>query len=564
MICSVTAPLPLPEPHEMSEAGRADQAPLGRSARKGLLALIAVAFALRVFMLVVETSRPGFAWVDPDGYMATGRKIVEGGWHWSVETVRYSRHVKAPLYPIVLSFFALGPWSYPLSAALAQAVVGAMAVGAMFFIGRAVHSLRAGWIAAVLYALYLPAIFDPGIFLQENLHIPLLLVGFALLCNALTAKASAFSFVAAGATFGAAALVRSMPVYFLPPALFVYLVKNRLSGEAWRQVAWVMAGFAALTLPYSLYISVQMGQAILIDNMGSIQFASVYPDSRHGFHSLPSPTLFEIIRMFATTFASAPFDFLAERINDARLLFGLKGGRFLEDHVRVGSDLAALVWKAATHVFQDGTYSLTAILAPLGWVFARRSGAALFVGLWAAVNVVLLAAFTWSGARYRAPFEPHLMILGAVVLAGGWARPPRWALGLAAGASLVVAAAVIPTLPSSLAARATYGLDDWWVGEDGEGRARIEGRAGFTVKPVEGSVQLVLRTWSEAEPVRVRIAIGSEPVVELRLTGNEGVPFSKPSTVPIYLKLEGVDERTGELRPYRLRVIQSPPDPSHH
>ena len=52
------------------------------------------------------------------------------------------------------------------------------------------------------------------------------------------------------------------------------------------------------------------------------------------------------------------------------------------------------------------------------WFWCRRSEHALFFLLWIAVNVGLVAVSGFGGARLRAPFEPHLMVLGAIALCG--------------------------------------------------------------------------------------------------------------------------------------------------
>ena len=124
--------------------------------------LVLAALAVRLGYLLAVTRRPGFKWIDPDRYSELGSLLAHGesGWRWTLDAVLYLKHVKAPLYPVILSLFAMLPAPYPFSAAVAQAVASAACVGFLFVIGRGLHSARAGFIAALLYAIYLPSIFD--------------------------------------------------------------------------------------------------------------------------------------------------------------------------------------------------------------------------------------------------------------------------------------------------------------------------------------------------------------------------------------------------------------------
>ena len=522
--------------------------------RRRLALLVLSAFLVRLAVQLREQSRPGFVWLDPDGYMRIGRTLAEGGWHWSLDAVLYLRHVKAPLYQILLSLFALDPDWYPASAAVVQAFLGAAAVAWMFVLGRAVHSSRAGWIAAASYALYLPAVYDCGIFLQESAYIPLLIGAFAVLADAMERDGAPRRFALAGAVFGVAALVRSMPVYFLPPAMALYLLSERGQAVARRRALALVLGFLALTLPYSVYISMQMGHLILIDNMGSIHFATVYHDSRAVVHAAPPPSLPEAVLMVLKTFTTHPLDFLGERFADARTLFLLRGGRFLEDHAWAETAAGAWGWKMATHALQDLNYGLAAILAPLGWVLARGRRAATLLGLWVALNVALLAALTWSGARYRAPFEPQLMVFAAVVAAGGWrALRPAARLG-AAACSVALAAALLPSLPVSLGSRATYGVTEWLFDVDGQ-RTRVKGAAGFTAWPVDGAVRLVLSGFHAERPLRVRVRANGQDLSDVRIEGRQQVPLTLPTERRLYVELDGMYEDRPGAGVYRVRIV---------
>lgn len=529
----------------------------------GVAFLVLAALAVRVAYLLFATRRPGFRWIDPDRYAAMGSLLAggESGWRWTLDAVLYLKHVKAPLYPVILSFFALLPAPYPFSAALAQAVASAACVGFLFVIGRGVHSPRAGFIAAFLYAIYLPSIFDVVVIQQESFHIPLMLAAFALLVHAVEREAPPWRLAAAGAVFGLAALVRSMPVYYLGPAALLFALTGARGRDDWRRAAALVGGFVAVTAPYIVYISAAMGHLVLIDNMGSIHFGTAYRHSRDVVHNAPPPTLPQVVGMFLKTFASAPLTFLGDRLEDLRGLFMLRGGRWLQLNVHASSATQAAALKVLAHACQDVPFGLSAVLAPFGWSLARNRRAAALVGLWAVMYVGLLVAFTWSGARYRAPYEPHLMVLAAVVLAGGWRRPPAAALAVAVAASLGAAWAVQASVPATARARAEYGIPEWWVGEGGR-KARAAGACGFTVVPVDGQVQLTVVPWAQpapGDPVRVRMRVEGRPAGEVVMADTEQRPLTHPSReVTAFVELDAATVASARPAAFRIRVLTRP------
>src|SRR5688500_1957566 len=155
-----------------------------------LAALVLASFALRLWLLHMAASDPGFSPVDADGYMRNGRLLARGadGWRWTLEAVHYDwngrTYLLPPLYPVFLSLFALFSGSYPFSALVGQAGLNALSVLPIFVIAATLHSRRAGLIAAAGYAFWLPNVWTFALFIQEQLYIPLLLAAFALLLRA--------------------------------------------------------------------------------------------------------------------------------------------------------------------------------------------------------------------------------------------------------------------------------------------------------------------------------------------------------------------------------------------
>lgn len=482
--------------------------------------IVATALLVRLFALVSAAQLPE-PWLDPDGYLIQARLLLRDGWQF--EAFMYDRVVKAPLYPLFLAAVGLisdriEPW-----AAVVQILLGAGAVAALYVIGRDMHSHRAGLLAAVMYALWLPAIVGTHIFLQEQLHVPLVVVGFALLVRASARSAGLWQFLCAGAVLGLAALARSMPLYYIAPAALVYVGVLKGRPAALRQAGGLLLGLLLVVVPWCVVASAHTGQMVLIDNMGSAALGVAYKkEIRPNLHGFPPATVFESIGMLWRAVTHDPARFFGDRVQDSRRLFRLVGGQWLLLHRPVGTRTQATALKAVAHA-GDLLLVISALLAPFGAVLARRRLAAALVALWVALHIGLLIAFAWNGVRYRAPYEPLMIALGSVVLAGGWVAPRRTVLALAALVSISMGAALAPSFPETIARRAAYGFDGWNT-DGGTPRAAFHGEGGFNLLNQTGVVDLGVIVADSAlagGPVRARVRLGGRPADEILMEGTE-------------------------------------------
>ncbi len=487
-------------------------------------AIVAVALLLRSLALLRALQRSHAPWVDPDQYVSHALHLVGHGnrWHAVFSAFMYGPLVKAPLYPFVISLFALVPAWFPLSVAVMQIAIGTAAVAGLYVIGREVHSPRAGLIAAAIYAVWLPNVNGVHFFLQEQLHIPLMIIGLALFVRAAARSAPPTRFALAGSVLGLAALARSMPLYYIGPAalLFVALATHRR--VAARQALGLLLGFVVVVLPWCAYSSAKAGQLILIDNMGSAALGMTYREVRPEIHTAPPATVLESLLMVWRAATREPARFWSDRVVDSQRLFRLVGGQALEHGPPLASRTEALALKGLVHT-SDVLFALSAVLAPIGVVLARRRREVLLVALWVVLHLGLLVMFAWNGVRYRAPYEPELIALAAIVVAGGWARPPRVALGLAVAASLVIGAAIAVSVPDTADARASYGFTKW-VRVGNTHRASIVGEAGFNMLTGGRSLNLRLSSASTTPPetpVRVRVFFAGREVDQVTLDGGE-------------------------------------------
>ena len=509
-----------------------------------LAALVLASLALRLWLLHTAASNAGFSPVDADGYMRSGRLLARGGdgWRWTIEAVRYHwngrTYLLPPLYPVFLSAFAQFADSYPYSALVGQAALNALSVLPVFAIATTVHSRRAGLIAAAVYAFWLPNVWTFALFIQEQLYIPLLLTAFALLLRATATNGSPAAFAAAGAGFGCAALTRSMPMYYLAIVAIASAVMMKMERTALRTAAALLLGFLLVTGSYSIWLSQQTGAFVFIENHAGISI------HRYGVPPAPGvPDTGQIVGQLFDAFRRDPAAFAGTGATYARALFRVHGDRWLQSFQAATAEGAAVA-KFIAHAAIDLPFMASVVLAPLGAVLARRSREAALLVAWVVVVVMLSTLSTYGGVRYRSPFEPHLIALAAVVLAGGWRRPSRTAM-LAAGAAAVALATMLAVqLPRVARGRANYGLGDW--SESGGLRsASATGRFGLNVLRVDGVLQFKLfpvDRVSPAQPTRVFIHVDGQRVDNriLETVEPQQVRFIKPGTALSYVEVSAV------------------------
>jgi len=468
------------------------------SRRATLLALAAIAiasFGVRLWLLHAAIADAPFSPGDPDGYFRNGRLLAQNGegWRWTLDAVRYPwdgrPYLLPPLYTVFLSLFVLAFDPADYWAAVGQIALNAASSAALFAIAAALHSRRAGLIAAFIFAFWLPNIWMYAQFMQEQLYIPLLLIAFALLVRATATPASPAAFAGAGVAFGCAALTRSMPMYFVVLAASGYAVALRDRASVKRAAA-LLGGFLLVTGLYSLWLSPQVGQFVYIENHAGISIHS-YGGTR------PSgvPAHQDIVSQLTEAFLESPSEFAGLWWGYARALFHVHGDRWLHFY-RADSPEGAVTAKITAHLGIDLPFILSVVLAPLGVVLARRRREAILLAGWIVLVVTLTALSATGGVRYRSPFEPQLIALASVVLAGGWRAPGRIPGVVALLVTLAAASIVVAQLPRVVRARANYGLVES-SDADGATHVSIVGRVGLNMLPKDGILEMQL---SAADP----------------------------------------------------------------
>jgi 4-amino-4-deoxy-L-arabinose transferase-like glycosyltransferase len=538
--------LTIPAPASASIPDR--PAVASRGFRLAVAALVALTLVLRLAYLL-SLRDGGFVWADVDQYLAKGASLLRTGhfaWTWDAVAYPWGGRVYAlpPLYSLYLAPFAAWP-SYPFNAFVGLAVLNALAVPLVAGIGTRLHSERAGLVAAVLYAGWGSDIAAFGSVRQEPLYVPLVVLAFWLLARAWDDAGGRLGWGLAGAGLGLAALCRSMPIYFVAAMAVVLVLRDR-RGAGPRHAAGLLAGFGLLALPYSLALSLHLGQPTLIENHGGILVAH-----RLLSHDGRVPGFTNVAATLVARATRTPLAFAAETADQARSLLHVAGGRFIQDGIVAESAAKARAWAALAHLLIDVPWILALGLAPLGLALARRKPLGAVLVLWALLNIGLTAITGFGGSRLRAPFEPHLVLLASVVLAGGWARPRLPGLGLAALASAALMVVLAPQIERSFAARANYGPR--WRAEGVEHRVSVTGAGGSNILVASGALDVVVEN-TGPEPVQIDLTVDGTPVMAAATIppGEHraaSVPYGPPALA--FVEVSAVD---AQARPATVNV----------
>ena len=176
----------------------------------------------------------------------------------------------------------------------------------------------------------------------------------------------------------------------------------------------------------------------------------------------------------------------------------------------------------------------------------------------------LVALSGFGGPRLRAPIEPQLIALAAVVLAGSLGNVDKKILAVAGLAAAILAVIVLPQLPRSFSARANYGVH--WPLKVPPKRSAMTGAAGFNVlvtdeAEAEAEVEVVrfnVRPRNPSGRTEVEVRLNGKTAERVRLSeGEHRFELAWPNPGLVYVELFASDPRTGE--PVRLYVIVPKP-----
>jgi len=201
----------------------------------GLLIILAVALALRLFVLFTEGNRL-FLGTDDDNYRESAEILLRRGvltyGGWPEPTVFIM-----PGYPLVLAgIFALAGSTGWLAARLFQVLISLVGVWLSVKIGDRLGGRRVGLLSGLFLAVYPPNLTAPGFLMTEVMFATLLLAGLYLFIRA-EEEGNFKHLVLTGFILGLATYFR--PTSGLLPVVYgLYLL---LRGYSWKRTVYAVA-----------------------------------------------------------------------------------------------------------------------------------------------------------------------------------------------------------------------------------------------------------------------------------------------------------------------------------
>ncbi len=268
--------------HEASRNGRAVR--LRAWAATPLLVVLLTGFAVRIAALIAMRDDLSIRvpLLDARHYIDTATALAQGG-GWPP-----GPHFMSPIYPFLLSgLFRLAPPT-TLVVQWAQLILG---LGTVAFVTLAAgrHSVLAGWIAGLLYALCGPAIAYENHVLME----PLIAFSLALLIwlGSTEERPGPARLAAVGLAIGVAAAGRPTYLLLLPLAWLVMARRERERQPSPASVAAMAIGVALVILPPTIHNVRATGRWSPVTTSGGLNLYIGNHAQASGIYSLP-PGLF--------------------------------------------------------------------------------------------------------------------------------------------------------------------------------------------------------------------------------------------------------------------------------
>jgi len=398
---------------------------VGRSGFGAVAGIFFLAVAVRLlvagFVLGLDTPATGEPSSDSRIHMHIVENLLSGkGYAQDGAPVATT----PPLYVLFLAgVYGLG--ATPATVRVVQAVLGAAACLLLYVIGRKMFDDQVALLAALLLSVHPAYTYVAGLHLTENAFLPLLLL--ALLCAVtLGSRPSAREALMLGAAAGLGSLARAAFLGFLPFLLvWVLLRDGPRSVSAYRTVALVVLGFAAVLAPWTVRNALVLRAFVPVQSNGALVFWAgnnphadgglVWPtrktwtgpkppdDGRYGWRDLTvaeeNATYFREALRWIRENPPAYLRLLAKK------LVRLYGFTRATDEAPLGAPVAAQAFQLALYGFAAAGACLPA---------ARRGSALLLFFLFAFTNAT---ALVFAGAsRYALSMVPSLVLWAALAL----------------------------------------------------------------------------------------------------------------------------------------------------
>lgn len=461
--------------------------------KKFLLFLFLGALVVRIIYLLEMSGSPYFGapFLDELYHINWARDIAAGRW------LRHDAFFRAPLYSYLLGIFIKIFGEDYFLIRLAQHLVGAGAVIAVYFLARRIFSQREARIAGILAAVYAPFFYFEGemldIFLQF-LFYPLILIQALRTLETPSLKNGLFL----GALLGLSAVARPNILIFVP-VLFLFIAikwyQNRDSlGDVLFRLGAILAAAICLILPATIHNYIAGRCFVPIASYGGINFHIGNNPKADGFTASTPQRMYHFgryqdsVEMFAKEKAQAQLGqaLTAAEVNrywTSRTLHWIL--RHPIDWARLTAKKVALFFgnteiKNNKNIYFVAQYSIIlktfllflpfAITGSLGLVGLylalerRRDAGAQILALFVLAYTAGVALFFVSD-RYRAPIMIALIPAAAYALTTMWDAANEQGRGTLIGAMAALFLLAGFSLPDWFHARpADFSRDYWSVG----------------------------------------------------------------------------------------------------
>jgi 4-amino-4-deoxy-L-arabinose transferase-like glycosyltransferase len=424
--------------------GRAATATGERRWRAALVVIALVALATRVGIIVVT---PDFAPSgDPADYQRHAVSIAAGLGYPSTEiaTPGTPSAFRPPAYPYLLGGLYAVVGVHLNAGRLLGAILGALAVVLLAYLGRAVWNRRIGLLAGALTAIYLPLIALNATLLSESLFLPVEL-GVALCLVPCSRRPEQLRWpILAGALCAVAALTRAVADAWLLPVVAVVVLAAPAARRRWRSMIAALVAFVVVLSPWTVRNLTTFHAFVPISTEDGYTLAGQYnaeagrDDAFEAVWRLPG----EVPSLQRTLLA------LYRRpggVDEVQLDAALRsaGVRYLKQHpshlaVATGLDTLRMFDLGKGHSFTTGVSyrelnlpswlrtpttlsaqlaALLSLAALLAWLIRRSSVKLGPWWLWAIpVLTIALTVPTVGNPRKRAPLDPFMLLLSAVTI----------------------------------------------------------------------------------------------------------------------------------------------------
>ena len=329
---------------------------------------------------------------------------------------------RPPLYPFFLSLVYRVFGHSHVIARVIQALLAALSALLVFYIARQLIGPAGALLAAFLTAADFSLIHLSGLFLSENLYIPLSLVLLLLLMKGFQ-RPNLLLFIGAGVTGGLAALCRPTVLPFLGLVVLVTLLGGDCfapsglamtpdkSDKVRRFFGWaVMLAAAALTIAPWTVRNWRLHRAFvpISTNAGTMLWMGLHPGAPGGYH-YPEE--------------NNPLYHMEDEVERNRV--GVRESiRFIRENpsetIRLAVVKMRIFWEGYLFTWSGRQWAIYGILGLGGLILSfgkwrRWLLLYLYLGSFTAVHF-----FVHSGSRYRLPLHPLIAVWAALLIKVTW------------------------------------------------------------------------------------------------------------------------------------------------